>query len=174
MNSSRGLKLFCSLFIAVGLITVGVGVRLLIKSTRSENWPVIDGIVQSAKMTSHSDSDGSTYSADVTYSYQVAGKSYTGRTIAIGQMSSSAEYARGVLNRYPVGKKTAVHYLPGDPSDAVLETGIHGGMWICFAVGTGFTFFGILFLQLSRSATRAQKPDDRVTMEKPPVRTLSR
>ncbi len=180
--SSRGAQLFCSLFIAVGLVAVGVGVWLLIRSLRSEHWPVTGGIVQSAEMKSHQGKHGSmTYSAEVTYSYQVEGASYMGDKVSIGQMSSSSEYARGILSRYPVGKKVSVHYSPGDPSDAVLEMGIHGGMWICLGVGTAFTLFGIMFLQISRAAARAQLPgaaqsssvkvwpDGRVTMDKPPV-----
>jgi len=178
----RGTQLFCWLFIVIGLVVVGVGGWTLIKSLRSERWPVTDGIIQSADMQSSSGHHGSsTYSAKITYSYQVAGVSYTGGKVAIGQMSASSAYAHGILNRYPVGKKVSVYYSPGDPSDAVLETGIHGGMWICFGVGTAFTLFGILFLQISRAAARAQEPDapqsssvrvgpdGRVTMDKPPV-----
>jgi len=180
--SSRGTQLFCSLFIVIGLVAVGVGVWLLTKSLRSEHWPVTDGIIQSAAVKSHSGSKGgTTYSAEVTYSYQVAGASYTGDKVAIGQMSASSEYAWGIVNRYPVGKKVSVHYSPGDPSDAVLETGIHGGMWICLGVGMAFTLFGIMFLQISRAAARAQmpgtadsssitvQPDGSVSMDKPPV-----
>ena len=180
--SSRGTQLFCSLFIAIGLATVGVGVWLLIRSLRTEHWPVTNGIIQSAEMKSHEGSKGGrTYSPEVTYSYRVAGASYTGDKVAIGQMSSSSEYAQGILNRYPVGKKVSVHYSPGDPSDAVLETGIHGGIWICLGVGTAFTLFGIMFLQISRAAAKAQlpgatqsssvtvQPDGRVSMDKPPV-----
>jgi uncharacterized protein (TIGR03435 family) len=180
--SSRGAQLFCSLFIVIGLVVVGVGVWLLTKSLRAEHWPVTDGIVQSAEMKSQTGNHGSTtYSAEVTYTYQVAGATYTAGKVAIGQMSSSVDYAQGILNRYPVGKKVSVHYSPDDPSDAVLETGIHGGMWICLGVGTAFTLFGIMFLQIQRAAMRAQmpgappsssvtvQPDGRVTMDKPPV-----
>jgi uncharacterized protein (TIGR03435 family) len=180
--SSRGAQLFCSLFVVIGLVAVGIGIWTLAKSIRSEHWPVTEGIIQSAEMKSHEGSKGgTTYSAEVTYGYQVAGTSYTGDKVSIGQMSSSSEYARGILNRYPVGKKVSVHYLPGDPSDAVLETGIHGGTWICLGVGTAFTLFGIMFLQISRAAGRAQmpgaaqsssvtvQPDGSVLMDKPPV-----
>lgn len=180
--SSRGTQLFCSLFVVIGLVAAGIGIWTLAKSLRSEHWPVTDGIIQSAEMISHSGEHGSmTYSAEVTYSYQVAGTSYTGDKVAISQMSSSSEYARGILNRYPVGKQVSVHYAPGAPSDAVLETGIHGGTWICLGVGTAFTLFGLLFLQISRTAARAQVPgsaesssvkvwpDGSVTMDKPPV-----
>jgi len=180
--SSRGAQLFCSLFVVVGLVVLGIGIWTFAKSIRSEHWPVTDGIIQSAAMKSHQGSKGgTTYSAEVTYTYQVAGTSYTGGKVSIGQMSSSLEYARGILNRYPVGKKVSVHYAPGDPSDAVLETGIHGGTWICLGVGTAFTLFGIMFLQITRAAARAQMPgapesssvtvlpDGRMTMTKPPV-----
>ena len=180
--SNRGTQLFCWLFIVIGLVAVGIGVWLLAKSFRAEHWPVTDGVIQSAEMKSHSGNDNSTtYSAEVTYSYQVAGANYTACKVAIGQMSASAGYAQGILNRYPVGKKVSVHYSPGDPSDAVLETGIHGGMWICLGVGTAFTLFGVMFLQIQRTAMRTQmpgapqssavtvEPDGSMRMDKPPV-----
>jgi preprotein translocase subunit SecG/cbb3-type cytochrome oxidase subunit 3 len=180
--SSRDTKLLCSLFIVIGLVAVGIGIWMFSKSLRAEHWPVTDGIVQSAEMKSQSGNHGSTtYSAEVTYTYQVAGASYTGDKVSIGQMSSSSGYAQGILNRYPVGKKISVHYSPGDPADAVLETGIHGGMWICLGVGTAFTLFGFMFLQIQKAAARAQmpgaaesssvtvQPDGSVTMDKPPV-----
>jgi uncharacterized membrane protein HdeD (DUF308 family) len=180
--SNRGTQLFCSLFIVIGLVAVGVGVWMMVKSLRTEHWPVTDGVVQSAEMKSHSGSKGgTTYSAEVAYTYQVADARYSGDKVSIGQMSSSSEYAQGILNRYPVGKKVSVHYAPGDPSEAVLETGIHGGTWICLGVGTAFVLFGAMFLQIQRAAARTQvpvapqsssvtvQPDGRVTMDKPPV-----
>ena len=112
--------------------------------------------MQSANVKSHSGSKGgTTYSAEVTYAYQVAGTNYTGDKVSIGQMSSSSDYARGIVNRYPAGKKVSVYYSPDDATDAVLETGIHGGTWICFGVGTAFTLFGILFLQICHQRRRA-------------------
>ncbi len=178
--SSRGTQLFCSLFIVVGLIAVGAGAWITIKSLRSEHWPVTDGVILTAEMKSHSGEQGDTYSANVTYDYQVAGVKYIGKEISIGQMSSSTGYAQEILNRYPVGKKVSVHYSPADTSEAVLETGIHGGTWICFGVGLAFTLAGTMFLQISRAAARAQlpgappsamhvQPDGSVTMDKPPV-----
>jgi len=178
--SSRGTQLFCSLFIVLGIIAIGAGVWMMIGSLRSEQWPVTDGIILSAEMKSHSGEHGNTYSAEVAYDYQVGGVGYTGRKISIGQMSSSTGYAQGILNRYPVGKKVSVHYSPADPEEAVLETGIHGGTWICLGLGLVFTLVGAMFLQISRAAARAQmpgatpsslhgQPDGSVTMDQPPV-----
>ena len=179
----RSAQLFCWLFVVIGLGIVSWGAWTLIKSVRTTDWPVTDGVVQSAEIKRHSgDSNhGDTYSAEVTYTYQVAGASYTGNKISIGQMSSSSGYAQGILNRYPIGKKVPVHYAPADPEQAVLETGIHGGTWICFVVGTVFALFGVMFLQMMRAATKAQmsgalesssvtvSPDGRVTTNKPPL-----
>src|SRR6185369_10993894 len=178
--SGRDVQLFCSVFIVIGFVAVGAGVWTLVKSLRSEHWPVTDGVILTAQMKSHSGENGDTYSADVTYKFQVAGVSYTGTKISIGAMSSSTSYAQGILNHYPVGKNVSVHYAPDDPTEAVLETGIHGGTWVCFGVGTVFALCGILFLQISRAAARAQlpgaasssvqvQPDGSVTMQKPPV-----
>lgn len=157
----RSIQIFCWLFIVMGVGIVGWGGWTLIKSIRTNDWPVTDGVIQSARQKSHPDNDGSTtYSAEVTYAYQVAGISYTGSKITIGSMSSSSEYAQGVLSRYPVGGKVSVHYSATAPTDAVLETGIHGGTWICFAVGTVFALFGIMFLQLIRNAAKAEAADN--------------
>jgi hypothetical protein len=158
---------------------------MMIKSIRAEHWPVTDGTIQTSKMSSHqsNDSHGShtTYSADVTYAYQIGGTNFVGKKIAIGEMSSSSAYAQGILNRYPVGKKVSVHYSPTNLSEAVVETGVHGGAWICLAVGTVFILVGVMFLQISRAAVKAQSsndlsspsnktmPDGSIAMNKPPI-----
>ena len=159
---------------------MGSGVWMAFKSVSSEQWPVTDGVVLTAEMKSHSGEHGDTYSAAVTYEYRVTGEKYTGNKIAIGSMSSSTSYAQGILSRYPVGKQVVVHYSPEHPAEAVLETGIHGGTWVCLGVGMAFALFGLMFLQLSRAAAQAElpgappsglhtQPDGSVTMDKPPV-----
>lgn len=177
----RSAQIFCWLFVVIGLGIVGCGAWTLIKSFRTNDWPVTNGVIQSAHQQSHSGKEGTTYSAAVTYTYQVADVSYTGNKIAIGQMSSSSDYAQGILNRYPVGKKIPVHYSPINPAEAVLETGVHGGTWICFIIGTVFALFGAMFLQLRRAATKAQmrgapqassvtmSPDGTISVDKPPL-----
>ena len=179
--SNRNVQLFCWVFIAIGLAMVGAGIWTLIKSLRTESWPMTDGVIESARMASHSGEHGSTYSAAVTYTYRVTDVPYGGDKISIGQMSSSSQYAQKILDRYPIGKKVSVHYSPTDPAEAVLETGIHGGTWICFGVGTAFALFGTMFLQVQRAAAKAQmpgalestsvrtNPDGSISRDKPPV-----
>jgi len=179
--SNRGVQLFCWLFIIIGVVAMSAGVGSLMKGLRTENWPVTDGVIQSAHQEAHSGNHGTTYSAEVTYIYQVSGVSYDGRKISIGQMSSSSQYAQKILDRYPVGKRVSVHYSPADPAEAVLETGIHGGTWIFLGVGTAFGLFGVMFLQVLRAAARPPmpgappaasvtlKPDGSFTTNQPPV-----
>ena len=180
-SSNRGATFFCWLFIVVGLAVWGAGISTMIKSLRTEHWAVTEGVIQSAEQKSDSGGDGgTTYSAAVTYAYQVGGASYTGEKVSIGQMSASSSYAQKILNRYPVGKKVSVHYAPDDPAEAVLETGIHGGTWICLAVGTAFALFGTMFLQIQRAVIKAQmpnaapssiivQPNGDIGMDKPPI-----
>jgi len=179
--SSRGTLFFCWFFIIVGSVAVGIGGWMFVKSLLTKGWPATDGVIRSAGMKSSSNDKGTTYSPKVTYTYQVAGVSYKGDKIAIGQVSSSAGYAQGVLDRYPVGTNISVHYSPGNPAKAVLETGIHGGTWICLGVGTAFTLFGVMFLRILGAAAKAQlpgapqttsvktNPDGSISMDKPPV-----
>lgn len=180
-GSSRGVQIFCGLFVVIGLAVVSAGVWTLIKSIRTESWPVTDGVIESAKIQSHTSNKGGTsYAPEVTYTYRVAGVNYGGDKIAIGQMSSSSDYARSVLKRYPVGGKVTVHYSSTNPVEAVLETGVHGGTWICFGVGTVFVLVGAMFLRIMRAAERAQLSGapmssvqtssvGSISMNKPPV-----
>jgi len=152
------LRLFLGVFFAAGLVAFAFGVRDLACGLACRSWPTAEGKVTSAKLTSHHSSGrhgGTSYSAQVVCTYLVAGQPYAGTRLAFGQMSASAGYAHGVLARYPVGGKVTVHYSPADPGQAVLETGIHGGVWICCGVGTLFMLFSLMVRQLgTRKAAR--------------------
>jgi hypothetical protein len=145
----RAGKGFLWIFIFLGVSIIGFGVYTMVRSLRCAAWPTTEGVVQKTEMKrSHSSEGSDTFSPDITYSYQVAGTNYKSTRLAFGAMSSSTDYAQGVLNRYPVGRKVPVHYSPDDPKLAVLETGIHGGTWVCFGVGGGFVLMGWMFLQM--------------------------
>jgi hypothetical protein len=167
------LRIFLSLFILAGAVAVGAGCWNLFRGLRCKNWPTAEGVVDRAEMKSHSGNKGGvTYSADITYHYNVAGGYHTGTRLAFGAMSSSSSYAQGILDRYPVGAKVPVYYSPDDPELAVLETGIHGGVWIEFGVGTVFILAGTMFLQIFRKAVAAQNspaPPDAVVPQKSPA-----
>jgi hypothetical protein len=167
------LWILLSLFILAGLAGVGAGVWNVYRGLRCESWPVTEGIVDRAEMKSHTGNKGGvTFSADVSYHYQVAGTYHTGTRLAFGTVSSSASHAQEILSHYPVGARVPVHYSPDDPELAVLETGVHGGVWIEFGVGTVFTLVGLMFLQIVRKAVAAQNAPaapDAVNPQKSPA-----
>jgi hypothetical protein len=173
----RGLSIFLGLFILMGLVLLGAGAWNLVRSVRCESWPTVAGVILSSQMErQRGHKGGATYSASIDYDYVVAGTHYDGTRVAFGSMSASAAYAQAILHRFPVGKKMPVYYSPGDPQDAVLEPGIHGGTWICFGVGTLFVLAGLMFRQISLAVLRP--PPDAVPgvggggavgMQKPPV-----
>lgn len=58
-TSSRGVKLFCWLFMVVGFVALGAGGWTLIKSLRTTNWPVTEGVITATHIASHSGEHGS-------------------------------------------------------------------------------------------------------------------
>lgn len=124
-RSSKSLIWF---FILVGVVAIGCGAWNLLRGLRCEHWQATEGVIQTAQMKYHSSKGGGTYSASISYQYQVAGIRYTGTRLAFGEMESSSAHARAILNRFPVGKKVPVHHAPDDPELAVFH-------WVSFGPG---------------------------------------
>jgi hypothetical protein len=141
--SNRVAKLITGLMVVIGLAATGAGAWTMIKGIQTNSWPTTFGTVRSSELSSSQGDHGHMfYSAHVTYTYQIGKTSFTGKKISVAQIASSSNYAREILGRYPVGKKVLVFYSPGDPSEAVLQTGIGPGTWICFGVGVVFLLAG--------------------------------
>ncbi|MBV0924387.1 DUF3592 domain-containing protein [Halomicroarcula limicola] len=88
------------------------------------------GTVQSAEMETSQRVGGGIrlggdqyYRPNVTYSYRVEGRSYTGRNVALGgEVDTNARgRAAEVLNRYSTGEEITVHYDPDAPERAYLS-----------------------------------------------------
>jgi hypothetical protein len=155
--SNRGIRLFLWLFVMVGALATGCGAWNLLRSLECERWPTTEGVIETGELNYQSSDDGNgTYSASVSYRYQVAGRHYTSTRVAFGQLSSSAAHAQAILNRFPPGRTVPVHYESNNPEQAVLETRIHGGTWVCFAVGIVFLLAGWMFLGLPSRNSAAQ------------------
>jgi hypothetical protein len=58
----------------------------------------------------------------VTFSYEVAGQSYTSSKVSFAA-AVPAQETEPILQRYPLHQPVEVHYLPGNPAVAVLEAG---------------------------------------------------
>jgi hypothetical protein len=135
--------LFVSIFMIFGAVFTICGGYIVLKSRQSMEWPSVDGVVKSAEMGFSSGS----HAATVTYNYTVNGKLLTGDNIRMMKVyTSDASYAQEDLNNYPVGKKVKVFYSPTDPTDSVLEPGVHPSSWFFLAIGGSSMFWAVVMI----------------------------
>ncbi len=131
---------------------IGIGVLLWgIQDTRSAfksaAWPYVSGQVITSDVSESSDDDGTTYSANIQYTYTVNDREYTGSRVSHGDIGTSdSRDAAKIVARYPAQKTVSIYYDPADPSQAVLETGFTTGLLLPLGLGTVFTLAGGLML----------------------------
>ena len=151
----------CSIGIIIGLGGIAVGIAQAFRSIQAAYWPVANGTILNAQTRSYSAKSRQVYYPEVSYRYQVAGGTYIGKQICFGRApEGSSDLIQIILDGYPVGKTVSVHYSPGDPQVAVLEVGIHGGVWTNLLVGALFTVggSGILIIVRKGKYTNAHPP----------------
>lgn len=154
-------RVFPLIFLLFGAGALFLGVRDLDRAGASADWPAVRGTVESSRVESSTDDDGTTYGAEVLVRYEVAGAEYLSNRVRFGEFSSSDPGpAQRTVRRYPVGAEVAVHYDPADPELAVLEPGVHGASWALPGFGLVFLAAGLLmawYLPRRMRATRAQR-----------------
>ena len=119
-------------------------------SVTSAHWPRATARVVSSGVYASGAGAGATFSPQVKYEFENAGKSYQADNIRylLGTFYN-AESATEVQSAYPVGRVVSVAYDPQDPSRSVLEPGVPQGMWtqalipIFFFGLCGYIFFEI-------------------------------
>ena len=115
--------------LAVLLPVAGIALLILVKlpkAVASLTWPTTEGTVISSEVAEAGFSYTEGWYPHVSYCYSVNGKDYvSGDVEVIGVANgSTADYARQVVERYPVGEQVEVYYAPDNPSVALLESGI--------------------------------------------------
>jgi hypothetical protein len=113
-----------------GIVSVFDGILITgaVRQARAESYPSVEGEITRSRITTHHDSEGgTTYGADLEFTYRVGGAAYTSDKYRYGEMSSSdRSLAAGIVRAHPVGSAAAVYYNPRNPSDAILQPGIAG------------------------------------------------
>ena len=117
--------LFGAMCVAIVLVIV---VSKLWEARRAATWPQVAGrIVKSTIEARHQRSAGEATAVTnvpvVEYEFAVAGTTYRGTRISIGEDSGGAN-TDTTLARYPVAATVMVYYDPADPTDCVLERDI--------------------------------------------------
>jgi len=134
--------------VLVGLVLVVVGIlagvgfswqsrRLKAQIEAAQSWTEVPAVIQSARLQKV----GKTSSApSLTYTYSVAGKSYTGKRLQFGGINMSRLEAEEVLAAYPVGSTTTVRYDPHRHDFAVLRLAADAKGFMIAGIGIGLAF----------------------------------
>ena len=119
---------------AVGLPLLGVGCFMLLigahlynKQRQSLSWPSTTGTVESARIAVTQCDKSSSRSPVILYMYTVAGVEYRSDRVRFAAGSCGGD-ARETVDLYHAGATIRVFYDPQDPSEAVLEPGVSGGL----------------------------------------------
>ena len=152
-----------------GLALLGVGLRRMRRASLSRDWPRVPGTIQSSTTVSRpapalslegEDEEAAArppqmlHRPEVTYTYTVNGRAFTGSALGLEQVEISDESrARAHAARYTPGAPVTVFHDPADPSRALLEPGVHAAsgllpvMGVIFLVVTGGLALVVLWLR---------------------------
>lgn len=158
------ILVFFSLFLLIGLAVTATMAGQAADYLTVGTWDSIPATVVASRLREHSGDDGTTYSADVLYAYQVDGREYRSNRYAVfGGSSSGRKGKYELLNRYPAGARVTAYVNPHDPSEAVLERGLTVQAFLlliplCFSLAGGFgVYFSARHLRRRRAEARADE-----------------
>lgn len=118
--------LFLAFFLPISLI-IGwlglVGGAALFLQLRTLGYATTTGTVTHSEIVTEPETENS-QSADIRYTYELARRSYEGRTFRYGSMPNGE--VQDAVRARPVGAATQVFYDPRNPADAVLDVGLNG------------------------------------------------
>jgi hypothetical protein len=131
-----------------------------ISALRSGSWPTVEGTVQTSRVLEEVRTRGGTqYRVELTYTYAVEGKVYTGdRFNNRNNYLAGEDRARAVARAYPPGAKVPVSYNPGDPAQAVLEPEVTWHTWGRLVIGVVLLLVGPWLLYLGWQELRPRRP----------------
>ena len=110
-------------FACAGLgVLGGVVLPRAVEWASMRGWRQTDAEVIWSRVTSKSDSDGTTYAVDLFYRYRFRGKEYrSNRYHVTGVSSSGSKNKREVVRAHPPGSKLQVFFDPDQPWRAVVR-----------------------------------------------------
>lgn len=141
---AAGSVAFFAVFALVGAVaSYFVTIRPALKILDARDWNAVPCTVISSRVQSHSSDDGTTYSVDILYAYEVHGREFrANRYHFLGGSSSGYSGKAQIVARYPSGAKSICYVNPDDPTDAVLHRDFSKVMWVGLLPGL-FLLIGI-------------------------------
>jgi hypothetical protein len=143
------------IFILAGIVILGLGGWQftrgfigLTKAIESPGWPHTLGQVTSSRVkaeSSHGRNGGTSYTPEITYSFNVADQIHRGDDPVPGRLWNS-QSAYEAVGRFGSGQSVEVYYAASNPGESVLISGLHLATWGRLAFGTLILFMGALFV----------------------------
>ena len=123
---------FIGFLVVAGMILLVIVAFRLMQDHKMKAWPTAQGRIVSATTQEHTEQfrnepERIVTLPVITYTFNVAGKSYTGHRIDL--LDDGRNHVQETLNKYREGTTVPVFYDPLNPSDCVLERGAPAGMW---------------------------------------------
>lgn len=127
------------------LIGGGVGVFLGVvpayTAYTAGSWPEVPCLIEASSVGRHRGSKGgTTYSVDIRYRYEFAGRAHVSdRYAPLGGSSSGYDGKAATVAKYPAGTTTVCRVNPADPAEALLSREL--GVGVALGGGLGGVFF---------------------------------
>jgi hypothetical protein len=139
-----GSVAFFGIFAVAGALALYfMTIRPALKILDARDWNAVPCTVVSSRVQSHSSDDGTTYSVDILYAYEVDGREFrANRYHFMGGSSSGYDGKARIVAQYPPGAKRICYVNPGDANDAVLLRGFTPMMWFGLLPGL-FVVIGV-------------------------------
>ncbi len=100
---------------------------------------------------------GTTYSADIGYSYQVGEQKYFGQKVRFGFNMDDRSHAYQIVHSHPPGSEATVYYNTMNPDEAILEPGFDGSDLMIVLILTPFNALMIWLCGRAIDWLRARK-----------------
>lgn len=164
-------------FIGLVYATIPIGITVLMvlkyrEVRRARLWSSTDGKVLVSTVVARRRSPGDpaynnthteiSHEPRVEYEYHVAGKTYRGHKVDLGEKTSSYDLEK-ILDRYPVGAAVTVYYDAADPTRAVLDREFPWWVWAggagCVVAAVAFPLVAAAVYFLGVDWLKARLPD---------------
>ncbi len=138
--------------IIIGTVAFMYGLYCLFRMFAFRKWESTGGTVLTSYKTARRENFQKFEDAEITYEYEVNGKTYRSSVIkASGDMSGDtnkkgASDVDKLIEKYPAGSSVTVYYNPSMPKMACLEQGGGEAMFICLVFGPLAVLVGYFFL----------------------------
>lgn len=117
-----GLALFGLIFAAFGAFFIWMTVVSPMRQSKAaQSWTKTECTIVKSKVEFHSDDDGTSYSPDIKYEFELAGQVIQGDRHSFARWSSTHQWAKEIVKKYRPGEIHPCFYNPDDPQESVLD-----------------------------------------------------